>query len=554
MKDLTKNPSPGNAMGGAQPNQSGSGAPGALRWLSALAVGLVVGLTAAFVMTLVMLLLRSVAGVSLPAELGADRILPTINVFTFLQLIAQNGGNVHAKEMAYYSGFAGQIALGAALGVIYAAIVERDRGRAIARRQATDIYHRGNLFIVAAVAVLWIGSLALFWPVLGSNYRGLPPGTATIVTALGLLVSYCSFGFAAMVIYRAMTSRSTLQRPTPFGPFIGRRVFLAAGAGVVGALASGALIRRLFDQGTFSYDGLQVMIPAMPHVTPNEDFYVVTKNLIDPAVSKDSWRLEISGLVDHPRTYGFADIAALPSLEQEMTLECISNPVGGNLISNAVWTGVPLRTLIEAAGPQAGVVEVLYHAADGYTFNAAFAKAMEPTTLVAYKMNGVPLPDRHGYPVRILTPGYYGEGNVKWITGVELVDHTVEDYYGSQGWKPRDVHTWSRFDQPHNGKTVKPVGGMVPLRGTAFAGNRGVAKVEVSADGGHSWHEATITYRGGRLTWAFWRYDWRPAGPGAHHLAVRATDDTGQLQTTHQQGPPPKGASGQQQIMLHVTA
>jgi DMSO/TMAO reductase YedYZ molybdopterin-dependent catalytic subunit len=531
---------------------------GAGPWLAALGAGLVAGLGGGFVMTVVMTLLRLLAGVPLPGELGADRFLPLLPVFTFLNTIGRFGGNVHAKELAFWSGFAGQVALGAALGVVYAAIVERERGRAPERRWAFGVNRRGATFVAVVVAVLWIVSLAVFWPVLAANFKGVAAGWNAVVTVVGLLVSYASYGLALVLIYRAMTNRAPLRQRTVVGPILGRRAILASGVGVVAALASGGLVRALFQRGTFGYDGIQYISPAMQPITPIEHFYSVTKNLVDPAVAKDVWRLDVAGLVDHPHTYDFAGIAALPSVTQTMTLECISNPVGGGLMGNAVWKGVPLRAVIEAAGPKAGVVEVLLHAADGYNHTVAFDKAMEPTTVLAYEMNGVTLPQRHGYPVRLLVPGYYGEGSVKWITRVELLDHSVErtkDYYGQQGWSDRHVHTWSRFDYPHMGSAIKLAGAtMASVHGTAFAGDRGISKVEVSTDGGHTWREAEITYHPSRLAWALWRYDWRPGGSGAYHLLVRATDGQGTLQETTTRIAPPQGSSGYQRVSVRVEA
>ncbi len=541
------------AGGRAPAHPSGLG-----HWLAALGAGLLAGLGGGFVMTVVMTLLRLLAGVPLPGELGADRFLPMLPVFTFLNTIGRFGGNVHAKELAFWSGFAGQVALGAALGVVYAAIVERERGRAPARRWAFGVNRRGATFAAAVVAVIWIVTLALFWPVLAVNFKGVAAGWNAVVAVVGLLVSYASFGLALVLIYRAMTNRAPLRQPAPVGPILGRRAILAGGIGVVAALASGGLARALFQRGTFGYDGIQYISPTMQPITPIEHFYSVTKNLVDPAVAKDVWRLDVDGLVDRPHTYDFAGIAALPAVTQTMTLECISNPVGGGLLGNAVWQGTPLRALIEAAGPKAGVVEVLLHAADGYKHTITFDKAMESTTILAYAMNGVTLPQRHGYPVRLLVPGNYGEGSVKWITRVELLDHDVEhteDYYGQQGWRAGFVHTWSRFDYPRMGNTIKLAGATTaPVHGTAFAGDRGISKVEVSTDGGHTWREAEITYHPSRLAWALWRYDWRPNGPGAYHLLVRATDGQGTPQETTARIAPPAGSTGYQRVSVRVEA
>jgi len=445
------------------------------------------------------------------------------------------------------------------LGVVYAVIVELDRRREPDRRWRFGVSRRGGLFVLAAFALIWIVSMALFWPALGANNHGLPPDQARFVTAISLLISYASYGLALVLMYRAMTSRVPLRQPAPIGPFAGRGAFIAGATGVVAALASGGLIRALFQRGTFSYDGMTFQSHTMPAVTPNDKFYVVTKNLIDPlTIDKATWRLEVNGLVDKPHTYGFDDISALPSVMQTTTLECISNGLGGGLISNADWKGVPLHKLIEAAGPKGGVTDVLLHCADGYKHDITFAKAMQSTTILAYEMNGVPLPDRHGYPARLLVPGYYGEGSAKWITQIELIDHNVErtdDYYGQQGWSSRDVHTWSRFDQPQGGSTIKLAGATtVMMHGTAFAGDRGISKVEVSADGERTWREATIVYHPSPTAWALWRYAWRPDKAGGHILSVRATDGKGQVQTTKRQSSAPSGATGYQRIGVHVQA
>src|SRR5262249_12278705 len=160
------------------------------------------------------------------------------------------------------------------------------------------------------------------------------------------------------------------------------RAFFAAGAGVVFGLASGAILRRMYALATFSYDGTRYRGPNVQPITPNDQFYVVTKNIVDPMVVSAAWRFEIRGLVTQPQTYHFDDLVAMPTITQETTLMCISNAVGDGLMSNAIWDGVPLRTLLEAAGPMPGVVEAKLYGADGYTDTIPFQKAMEPTTLV----------------------------------------------------------------------------------------------------------------------------------------------------------------------------
>jgi DMSO/TMAO reductase YedYZ molybdopterin-dependent catalytic subunit len=271
------------------------------------------------------------------------------------------------------------------------------------------------------------------------------------------------------------------------------------GVGVAAVLASAALFRQLYKLATYGYDGKEYKGADLQPITPNDRFYVVSKNNIDPHVKKDWWQLEITGQVERPRTYRFEDVIALPSVMQETTLQCISNSIGGGLMSNAIWKGVPLRTLLEAAGPKAGVTEVVCRSVDGYTDDLPLEKAMDPTTLLTYEMNGVSLPRNHGYPARILAPGMVGEKSVKWVTRIELNNQDTKQFYEKQGWGPNFVlHTHSRIDVP-DFKEPMPLGSLIVLKGVAFAGNRGVDRVEISFDDARTWQETELTYKNSRL-------------------------------------------------------
>jgi DMSO/TMAO reductase YedYZ molybdopterin-dependent catalytic subunit len=305
--------------------------------------------------------------------------------------------------------------------------------------------------------------------------------------------------------------------------------------------------------GPNGYDGLLTKGQDLPPITPNDRFYVVTKNVIDPNIARGLWRLQVTGLVERPHTYDFDELTSLAAVDQIQTLECISNRVGGRLMSNAAWRGVRLPTLLTAAGPGAGVRTVALHASDGYTHALAFDKAMEPTTLVAYEMNGEPLPQRHGYPARVLVPGGYGELSVKWVDRIELLDESFEGYYERQGWRPGVVRTTARFDTPFGGERLSlartPT---VPLAGVAFSGDRGISKVEFSTDRGSTWQEASIGYAPSPMAWAMWSGSWTPPGPGSYTLSVRATDGAGALQSSRRMGSAPSGASGYQRIPVTV--
>ncbi len=304
-------------------------------------------------------------------------------------------------------------------------------------------------------------------------------------------------------------------------PRFPRRTLLAGAAAGVGLLATGGLVEALRRRSAIGYDGLTLQRRSVDPVTANDDFYVVTKNIIDPAVRKGLWRLEVGGRCARPHTYGFAELAGLDAVEEEVTLECISNRVGGGLISNAVWKGVRLRDLLEAAEPDADAAWVLFHAADGFTHSTPLEAALEDGKLVAYEMNGEPLPDRHGYPARIVHPGGYGELSVKWIDRIELAASQEEGYYERQGWRAQRVHTMSRIDDPRTGDVLGT--GAVTVRGIAFAGDRGISEVEVSADDAQTWAPAVLDYNPSPLAWTLWSYTWRPSGPGRAR-ARRARD------------------------------
>ncbi|MBA3329450.1 MAG: molybdopterin-dependent oxidoreductase [Actinobacteria bacterium] len=331
----------------------------------------------------------------------------------------------------------------------------------------------------------------------------------------------------------------------------GRRAFLAGAAGGVLALGSGGLVETLRRRSTFGYDGLEVLGSGLTPITPVDRFYVVTKNFVDPRVDRDRWRLELGGLVERPRTFTWEDIAALPAVDQETTLECISNGVGAGLISNAVWTGVPLRRLLEAAGPRAGATRVFLHAADGFTHATSLERGLRGTTLLAHRMNGEPLDDRHGFPLRLIVPGAYGELSVKWIDRIEVVDDDREGYYERQGWRAERVHTMSRIDVPGDGQTLR-AGGQVTLGGVAFAGDRGISEVDVSVDGARSWSRAKLDYAPSRLTWALWSMRLGPLPAGSYEIVARATDGEGERQSLVEDDSVPDGASGLHRVTVTV--
>ncbi|HEV8468938.1 MAG TPA: molybdopterin-dependent oxidoreductase [Candidatus Limnocylindria bacterium] len=288
-----------------------------------------------------------------------------------------------------------------------------------------------------------------------------------------------------------------------------------------------------------------------PRITPNEDHYVVDTTLVKPRVDVAEWRLDIKGEVESPFSLTYDQLLDLEAVEQVHTLECISNYVGGDLISTAVWTGVPLRDLLSRARVKATAYDVVFTSVDGYTDSIPIAKAMEDRTLVAYLMNGKTVPQDHGFPARMLVPNIYGMKNVKWIRTIEVVNYDFLGYWMQQGWSDSAiVNTNSRIDVP--GRNAKWTGGEITIGGIAFAGSRGISKVEVSTDGGKTWGQATLETPPGALTWRRWIFKWTPPATGTMKLVVRSTDGTGNTETPVARAPYPDGSTGYESVDVNV--
>jgi DMSO/TMAO reductase YedYZ molybdopterin-dependent catalytic subunit len=279
-------------------------------------------------------------------------------------------------------------------------------------------------------------------------------------------------------------------------------------------------------------------------VTPTKDFYVVSKNFFsDPVVDVNRWVLEISGAVKEPIKMTYNQLLQLPAFERYETLECISNEVGGDLISNASWRGVSLRDLIASTTPDPTARKVVFTAADGYQDSITFDRAMSPENLLVYSMNGEPLVPGHGAPARLLIPGIYGMKNVKWLTKIELLLNDFQGYWQQRGWSDvATINTMSRIDVP-TPKTVTYNGGVLQVAGIAFGGDQGIGKIEVSLDDGKSWQEAKLKDPLDKYTWRLWHLE-TPATPGSHTLMVRATDGAGKLQVKDLTDTLPDGATG----------
>lgn len=351
-----------------------------------------------------------------------------------------------------------------------------------------------------------------------------------------------------------------------------RRTFLATSA-ITAAVAAAAgaagraLLERRFDVSASRAD---VVIPTpdspappLPQVevgvdgvadffTPNDDFYRVDTALIVPQVSTEEWTLRVHGMVDREITLTFDQLLARPTIERVITLACVSNQVGGQLSGNARWIGVPLKDLLEEAGVQEGANQVVSTSADGMTIGTPTESLMDGRdAILAFAMNGEPLPAEHGFPVRMVVPNLYGYVSAtKWVVDLELTTFEATDtYWVERGWDeqaPRKI--FSRVDTP----TVRsrPTAGLVPVAGIAYAAEEGIAKVEVRIDEGE-WQEARLAESASVDYWRQWVLEWE-ADPGPHRISVRATDGAGRVQPEERLPPFPNGATGWHNVLVTV--
>jgi DMSO/TMAO reductase YedYZ molybdopterin-dependent catalytic subunit len=294
-------------------------------------------------------------------------------------------------------------------------------------------------------------------------------------------------------------------------------------------------------------------VPGMPlEVTPNDRFYEVSNNWYsNPNLDAEKWHLKVGGLVAQPLTLTYAELQALPAVEEYATLKCIGDPVDGDAMGNALWKGVRLRELLDrAGGARPGATELILRAADDYSESCPLEKAMADGTILAYRMNGVPLAQGHGFPARVIVPGIYGMKNVKWLTGLELADYDYKGYWEKRGWSDiARYHTISRVDVP---KTKLSAGRPAFVGGVAFAGDRGIRKVEVSVDGGGIWREAQLRSALSPYSWVLWVWRWEDPRPGNYRVTARATDGTGVLQQEKSRPSYPDGAAGLDAVEVSV--
>jgi DMSO/TMAO reductase YedYZ molybdopterin-dependent catalytic subunit len=290
-------------------------------------------------------------------------------------------------------------------------------------------------------------------------------------------------------------------------------------------------------------------------LTPNDKFYRIDTNIIVPSIDANTWRLNVRGLVRNgPLQFTYDELKAMPSTSEYATLECISDKIDGDLISTAYWKGVSLKSILEMAQVLPTAIYIVFRCSDGYDVGIPLDRGLMDGTILAYEMNGVALPTEHGFPVRAIVPGLYGMMNAKWITDIELVDMVYEGFWQRRGWANNAKYqTHSKIVFPGDAlrnrfeelsTNAATIGSKSPIAGVAFAGDRGISKVEVSTDGGNTWQSASIKDPLSSNSWVLWALDWIPQNKGKYNLVVRATDKAGNMQAAEIRDNYPNGATG----------
>lgn len=300
--------------------------------------------------------------------------------------------------------------------------------------------------------------------------------------------------------------------------------------------------------------GAELGIPGLsPLYTPNDEFYRVDTALEVPVVDPARWRLVVDGLVDQPVDLGFDDLIGRGLQEYSITLTCVSNEVGGDLVGTATWWGVPVRDILRIARPQDGADMVLSRSVDGFTASTPLDALTDERidAILAVAMNGEPLPLEHGFPVRMVVPGLYGYVSAtKWLTRLTVTTFAEDEAY----WTPRGyaarapIKFSSRIDTPRPGTRVEA--GRVAIAGVAWAQTVGIERVEVSIDDG-PWTAARLSTAVNADTWVQWTIPW-DAEPGSHYVSVRAVSRDGEVQTERRSPIAPDGSTGRQRMLLTV--
>jgi DMSO/TMAO reductase YedYZ molybdopterin-dependent catalytic subunit len=526
--------------------------------------GFISGAAAGIIASVVMLLLSvTVGGISLPEVFGSalTQVMPP-PLFDFLHRLI--GGD--SKHYFFYGILVGQCLVFAACGGLCSLLLGSTKFAA--SRTSGQLHWNDGLLLAT---FLWLLVGIVFLPLTGGGIFGMFLTTGLLTSMLSLAAVGIVFGLLFVGIYNWLILRDLQKQGTDVAQDIekanvSRRVVLQRGAitlgvGVLGVLAwrfitsagvASSSVAKLVGQYKSkitpppvpNYGIVQPVPNLSPEITSNDQYYIVSKNLFsDPTVNGSTWSLRIHGEVNQPYTLNYQELMALPMKQQYESMMCISNEVGGQYMSNAKWEGVPLMDLLQRAGLKPGATKVVLSAVDDYSDSIHLSKALEPTTLVAVRMNDVTLPDGHGFPARLLVPGIYGMKHVKWMSDIEIVSTDFQGYWQTRGWSDAaPIRLTSRIDTPLTG-TVLAANKPTYIAGVAFSGNKGISEVDVSLDNGNTWQHAVLQKPLSNLTWVLWEIPWTPA-KGTYSIVVRAIDMEGNVQDPSQASPLPDGSSG----------
>ena len=356
---------------------------------------------------------------------------------------------------------------------------------------------------------------------------------------------------------------------------IARRTLLASALSSAAALAIGPLLAQekasaTGEMITRTPEPVNLESPSaslQTFITPNERFYV-RNHFKQPSISADSWKLKVEGAVARPQELSYRDLLAMPTRTQTVMFECAGNgrlylvPKEGGVqwlsgaAGNAAWTGVPLLALLQKAGVKSSAVDVMFEGADAgeltaepktpgeihFARSVSMAKVHAGNVLLAYKMNGADLPAAHGYPLRVVVPGWYGMASVKWLTRIVVSDKPFEGFFQTMQYshweRPNGVPTMVPITEMHAKAIVTAPapdesiarGAAYKIQGAAWGGEADIAQVEVSTDGGQQWSKAKLAGPAVHHAWRLWEFAWQAPAAGSYTIMARATDSKGAVQ------------------------
>ncbi len=537
-----------------------------------LLVPFVAGLAAGAVAVAVSLIVKEISGGLFLPEI-ASQALFSITPGEFESQAVENFG-----PLAKYSAFIGSIIANIIAFGIIAIFLDKIFARLKRRGYLVEALLSSILSYIIFIVI------AIILVTLIQSRSGIQVMPLSVIV-VSLIPTQLAFGFVLSSFFHGRAKRKTLDvsEPSPDKSIDTKDVRYTRGAFLRILVASAVALPIIF-LGVDKLLSRQNETQELPSTTPNllprtgprprgfEDpnlapllaseitptylFYRIDINPIIPQVDSKTWNLTIKGLVEKPITINYDQIRSMPSVQEYVTLECISNKIGGDLISTALWKGVRLSQLLEKVVIKPNVKYVVFRCADGYDVGVPIEKSQMEGAILAYEMNYAPLTAKHGFPVRAIVPGLYGMMNPKWLTEIELVDTVYQGYWQRLGWSniaqdnagssiliPGQAPARQRF-RTLDETVDSSYGGKVPIAGIAFAGTRGISKVEVSTDGGSTWKTAQIKDPLSKYTWVLWTAGYIPPNQENYKIVVRATDKSGKTQTTDMNPPFPNGATG----------